>query len=278
MHDMEKKRNNVVREKKNSILAFYFRNIILKKTTPQRPSPSRPLISISSLAVLSFCFVATWQRRVFFCFFFRNQSGGRQHQGQVTTSASPSVDRCVLNRMISPHCSADEEAGAVGEETELTASAAASAAANASPASAKSDAGARPSLTNRLSSLYESLLSKAAPKKLSGDRVSGGVGNNGADIDVKVSRRPPPPPTKQPKQKKRKPNAFFGFDQEAAIVYAELELKAPEEGAANGAGAASPTSPAKEETEYAEIVAVTTTQDKSPAQSPVKETADNKTE
>ena len=76
MHDMEKKRNNVVREKKNSILAFYFRNIILKKTTPQRPSPSRPLISISSLAVLSFLFCGNVATSCFFLFFLGTKAVG----------------------------------------------------------------------------------------------------------------------------------------------------------------------------------------------------------
>lgn len=43
----------------------------------------------------------------------------------------------------------------------------------------------RQSLTNRLSSLYETILSKAAPNKKS-ERFTG-VGNTAADVDVKVN-------------------------------------------------------------------------------------------
>lgn len=49
----------------------------------------------------------------------------------------------------------------------------------------KEDAPHRPSLKKRVSSLYDSFKSKTAPKK--NDQVTG-VGNNGADIDAKVSR------------------------------------------------------------------------------------------
>ena len=147
--------------------------------------------------------------------------------------------------------SADEEAGVTGEETELTASAPAAGA-------AKGDAPSnpRPSLTNRLSSLYESLLSKAAPKKLNSDRVSGGVGNNAADIDAtKVSRA----------RQCLGSSASFVIRWQEGIVYAELDLKAAEETVATDATAAVRK---EETTEYAEIVAVTS-QDKSPS-SPAK--------
>ena len=48
---------------------------------------------------------------------------------------------------------------------------------------------AKPSFTNRISSLYETLLAKTAIKKsVNGERtVAAGVGNNGADLDAKVS-------------------------------------------------------------------------------------------
>ena len=46
----------------------------------------------------------------------------------------------------------------------------------------------RQSLTNRLSSLYETILSKAAPNKKN-ERFAG-VGNTAADVDVKVNITP----------------------------------------------------------------------------------------
>ena len=49
----------------------------------------------------------------------------------------------------------------------------------------KVESNPRQSLTNRLSSLYETILSKAAPNKKS-ERFAG-VGNTAADVDVKVN-------------------------------------------------------------------------------------------
>jgi len=78
----------------------------------------------------------------------------------------------------------------------------------------------RQSLTNRLSSLYETILSKAAPNKKN-ERFAG-VGNTAADVDVK----------------------------DGAIVYAELDLKSSDE--------SSCLRGKEETTEYAEIVPVNT--------------------
>ena len=45
----------------------------------------------------------------------------------------------------------------------------------------------RQSLTHRISSLYETIISKAAPKKsAAGAASSGGIGNAAADVDAKV--------------------------------------------------------------------------------------------
>lgn len=83
----------------------------------------------------------------------------------------------------------------------------------------------RQSLTHRISSLYETLISKTAPKKSAG--ASAGIGNAAVDIDAK----------------------------EGAIVYAELDLKSPA-----GEGAMSDSAAVRmikdETTEYAEIVPV----------------------
>ncbi|XP_057374486.1 fasciclin-3-like isoform X1 [Daphnia carinata] len=82
----------------------------------------------------------------------------------------------------------------------------------------------RQSLTHRISSLYETLISKTAPKKSAG--ASAGIGNAAVDIDAK----------------------------EGAIVYAELDLKTP---AGEGAMSDSAVRMIKDDTtEYAEIVPV----------------------
>ena len=44
----------------------------------------------------------------------------------------------------------------------------------------------RQSLTHRISSLYETIISNAAPKKTAGAASSGGIGNAAADVDAKV--------------------------------------------------------------------------------------------
>lgn len=92
----------------------------------------------------------------------------------------------------------------------------------------------RQSLTHRISSLYETIISKAAPKK--SDRsgatsaAAGGIGNAAADVDTK----------------------------EGAIVYAELDLKAPAEG--TGSTDSTAVRMIKDQTtEYAEILPVKTT-------------------
>jgi len=82
----------------------------------------------------------------------------------------------------------------------------------------KVESNPRQSLTNRLSSLYETILSKAAPNKKS-ERFAG-VGNTAADVDVK----------------------------DGSIVYAELDLKSPDE--------SSCLRGKEESTEYAVIVPV----------------------
>ena len=79
--------------------------------------------------------------------------------------------KCVLFFFPS-FCSADEEAGqAVVEEAEEL------------DGAVKVETNPK-SFTHRLSSLYETLMSKAAPKKSSS---SAGVGNSAAEVDTKVN-------------------------------------------------------------------------------------------
>jgi len=101
----------------------------------------------------------------------------------------------------------------------------------------KVEANPRQSLTNRLSSLYETILSKAAPNKKS-ERFTG-VGNTAADVDVK----------------------------DGAIVYAELDLKSSDE--------SSCLRGKEETTEYAEIVPINT--DDAPVTKTSDDTGDDQT-
>lgn len=76
--------------------------------------------------------------------------------------------------------SADEEAGEVGATDDDD---------DADNPDIKVESSQRQSLTHRLSSLYETLISKAAPKKSDRSGASGtsiGIGNAAADVEAKV--------------------------------------------------------------------------------------------
>lgn len=113
----------------------------------------------------------------------------------------------------------------------------------------KVESNQRQSLTHRISSLYETLISKTAPKKSAG--ASAGIGNAAVDIDGKVKK-------KILKVDTSSVISIFLFWcvtwKEGAIVYAELDLKSPP-----GDGVTSETAVRMikdETTEYAEIVPV----------------------
>ena len=80
--------------------------------------------------------------------------------------------------------SADEEAGEVGATDDDDD-------ADHAHGEIKVESSQRQSLTHRISSLYETLISKAAPKKADRSGASGtsiGIGNAAADVEAKVSR------------------------------------------------------------------------------------------
>ncbi|XP_046437645.1 fasciclin-3-like isoform X2 [Daphnia pulex] len=125
--------------------------------------------------------------------------------------------------------SADEEAGEVGPNEDDEDNAGDNQ--QGTTGEVKVETSHRQSLTRRISNLYGSLISKAAPKKSDRSGSSGasaGIGNAAADVDAK----------------------------EGAIVYAELDLKSPpaEGGAITDSAAVRMIK--DETTEYAEILPV----------------------